>query len=149
MKNQPNEMVTLEWLLPLFDQQLSLVSEDWQLDTYPDFKRIGRDYHEISGALIMANLPQLATLATKLSLLAYSKSDGTLLTAQYFRVGRFAHQLLQYELTQYVHTGSYRSALIDRTINKLIHLLPQQDVATDNNLSLKDTLADDDYNFST
>ncbi|MEN2750106.1 Hpt domain-containing protein [Psychrobacter sp. FBL11] len=149
MKNQPNEMVTLEWLLPLFDQQLSLVSEDWQLDTYPDFKRIGRDYHEISGALIMANLPQLATLATKLSLLAYSKSDGTLLTAQYFRVGRFAHQLLQYELTQYVHTGSYRSALIDRTVDKLIHLLPQQDVATDNNLSLKDTLADDDHNFST
>ena len=147
MKNQPNEMVTLEWLLPLFDQQLSLVSEDWQLDTYPDFKRIGRHYHEISGALIMANLPQLATLAAKLSLLAYGKSSGTLLNAQYFRVGRFAHQLLQYELTQYVQTGSYRSALIDRTIDKLTHLLPQQNTIIDNSLSPKSISVDDKHHF--
>ncbi|WP_299186949.1 Hpt domain-containing protein [uncultured Psychrobacter sp.] len=147
MKNQPNEMVTLEWLLPLFEQQLSLVAKDWQLDTYPDFKRIGRHYHEISGALIMANLPQLATLAAKLSLLAYDTSSGTLLNAQYFRVGRFAHQLLQYELTQYVQTGSYRSALIDRTIDKLTHLLPQQNIAADNSLSLNSISADDNHSF--
>ncbi|OLF38941.1 MULTISPECIES: Hpt domain-containing protein [unclassified Psychrobacter] len=149
MKNQPNEMVTLEWLLPLFDQQLSLVAEDWQLDTYPDFKRIGRHYHEISGALIMANLPQLATLAARLSLLAYGTSSGTLLNAQYFRVGQFAHQLLQYELTQYVQTGSYRSALIDRTINKLTHLLPKQNIAADNSLPLNSISADDNHHFLT
>ncbi len=37
MKNQPNEMVRLEWLLPLFDQQLSIMSDGWQLDAHPDF----------------------------------------------------------------------------------------------------------------
>ena len=31
MKNQPNDMVTFEWLLPLFNQQLSQVADGGQL----------------------------------------------------------------------------------------------------------------------
>ena len=141
MKNQPNEMVTLEWLLPLFDQQLSEVSEDWQLDTYPDFERIGQHYHELSGALTMANLPQLATLSARLNLFVSSISNGTLLNVQQHRIGQFAHQLLRYELAQYVQTGSYRSALIDRTIDKLTQMLPQTHVPAEDSVTLKSTSA--------
>ena len=137
MKNQTNEMVTLEWLLPLFDQQISQVSEDWQLDTYPDFERIGQRYHELSGALTMANLPRLATLAKKLGLLSSSTSSGTLLNANRYRMGQFGYQLLQYELGQYVQTGRYRSALIDKTIDKLTQMLPQTNTAKDNGIASK------------
>ena len=69
MKNQPNDMVTLEWLLPLFNQQLSQVADGWQLDVgYADNERMAQHYHEIGGALTMINLPSLASLANKLSL---------------------------------------------------------------------------------
>lgn len=123
MKNQPNEMVTLEWLLPLFDQQLSQVHDGWQADkNLPD--HMGSYYHNISGALTMVNLPQLAMIASKLSLLAILDSSKTLDTKQR-RIGQFAHKLLHRELTQYAHTGTYRCALIDKTINKLSQKLSQ------------------------
>ena len=31
MKNQPNDMVTFEWLLPLFYHQVSQVADGWQI----------------------------------------------------------------------------------------------------------------------
>lgn len=71
MKNQPNEMVTLEWLLPLFNQQLSQLSDGWQVGVdSADVDCMTPHYHQISGALVMANLPLFATIADKLSLLA-------------------------------------------------------------------------------
>ena len=71
MKNQPNDMVTLEWLLPLFNQQLTQVADGWQLETArTNDEQMAQYYHEIAGALIMINLPALASLANKLSLLA-------------------------------------------------------------------------------
>ena len=64
MKNQPNDMVTLEWLLPLFNQQLSQIANGWQLEAvHANDKRTAQSYHEIAGALIMINLPTLASLA--------------------------------------------------------------------------------------
>lgn len=70
MKNQPNDMVTFEWLLPLFNQQLSQVADGWQLgEKSADYEEIAKSYHQIGGALTMINLPALASLANKLSLL--------------------------------------------------------------------------------
>ena len=67
MKNQPNDIVTLEWLLPLFNQQLSQVSDGWQLDADPiNYEHMVVPYHQLGGALIMSNLPALADLAYKL-----------------------------------------------------------------------------------
>ncbi len=130
MKNQPNEMVTLEWLLPLFEQQLSKVADGWHIDTYADYEQIKQHYHQLSGTLTMANLHRLATLANKLSLLAEVVSQGTL-SADQCRMGLFAHQLLQYELSQYVQTGSYHSALLNKTINGLTKALPQINPGSD------------------
>ena len=63
MKNQPNDMVTLEWLLPLFDQQLSQIADGWQLgEKNADYERMAQSYHQIGGALTMINLPILANL---------------------------------------------------------------------------------------
>lgn len=143
MKNQSNEMLTLEWLLPLFNQQLLQVSDGWQLDSYPDFEFIRQHYHDLSGALTMANLPHLSMLANRLSLLAITASSDTLLKANHYREGQFAHQLLQHELTQYAHTGSYRRALIDRTINNLTQILSQISAVKDYGIISKDTSAID------
>ncbi|WP_201616291.1 Hpt domain-containing protein [Psychrobacter urativorans] len=141
MKNQPNEMVTLEWLLPLFNQQLSQLSDGWQVDADTvdpedatnfknttnlknpiSFEVMEHDYHQLSGALIMANLPRLAELAAKLSLLAEIGYQDVLNDEQY-KKARFAHQLLQYELTQYVQIGSYRGSLIIKTIEVLARII--------------------------
>ncbi|ALF59415.1 Hpt domain-containing protein [Psychrobacter urativorans] len=133
MKNQPNEMVTLEWLLPLFNEQLSQLSDGWQKDADPvdseaiDFEVIGfaammREYHQLSSTLVMVNLPRLADLAAKLSLLA-EVGNHNALSAEQCRKARFAHQLLQYELTQYVQTGSYRGSLLVKTSEILTQIV--------------------------
>ena len=71
MKNQPNDIVTLEWLLPLFNQQLSQISDGWQLDAdSTDYEQMVQHYHQVGGALTMIRLNLLADLANKLSLLA-------------------------------------------------------------------------------
>lgn len=125
MKNQPNEMVTLEWLLPLFNQQLSQLSDGWQVGVdSADVDCMTPHYHQISGALVMANLPLFATIADKLSLLA-GVSYRDRLSAEQRRKAQFAHQLLQHELTQYVQIGSYRGSLIDKTVANLTQILAQ------------------------
>ena len=134
MKNQPNEMVRLEWLLPLFDQQLSIMSDGWQLDAHPDFELMAQYYHETSGALTMVDLPHLATLAAKLAQFAKTFSRETL-DAEHSRLAQFAHQLLQYELTQYVQTGAYRIVLLDKVIQQLSRALVQKNVAVDDSVA--------------
>ena len=142
MKNQPNEILSLEWLLPLFDQQLSQVSDGWQMDFHPDFELIGRHYHELSGALTMVNLYRLALMANRLSLLASSVSNGMVLKTNHYRIAQFAHQLLQYELKQYAQTGSYRSVLIERTIDKLSQILLQTVAEIDDSTNTENNAPD-------
>ena len=138
MKNQPNEMVTLEWLLPLFNEQLSQLSDGWQKNADPvdfeaiDFEAIDseaigfeamvREYHQLSSTLVMVNLPRLADLAAKLSVLA-DAGDHAALSDEQCRKAQFAHQLLQYELTQYVQTGSYRGSLLVKTSEILTQIV--------------------------
>ncbi len=128
MNNQPNQMVTLEWLLPIFNQQLSQMSDGWQADaTATDFAGMVQPYHQIRGALIIANLPILGRFAAQLGLLATAPHEA--LDTVQRRQGLFAHQLLQRELTQYVQTGHYHRALLDKTFVELNELLSQLGVS--------------------
>ena len=140
MKNQPNDMVTLEWLLPLFNQQLSQVSDGWQLDADSNnYEQMVQHYHQVGGALTMINLPLLSNLATKLSLLAGAGSkDG--FTPDDRRIGQFSHRLLQRELTQYMRTSSHHTALISRAADDLTQSLSRLGIATDH-LSAQSTIA--------
>ena len=143
MKNQPNDMVTLEWLLPLFNQQLSQVADGWQLDVEHAYEQMmAQHYHEIGGALTLINLPSLASLANKLSLLAGANTSGALnsddnsnvsatLAAEKLRIGQVAHRLLQRELSYYARTGSQHSALINKTLTELMQVLAQFGIVTD------------------
>ena len=131
MKNQINKMVTLEWLLPLLNQQLSQVSDSWKVSVEePNHEQMAEGYHKVRGALIIVELPLLANLAAKLSLLAGIGGNADL-DDRCYRIGRLAHQLLQFELTQYVQTGSYHTALISRADVELTTVLAQMDISTD------------------
>lgn len=135
MKNQPNNIVTLEWLLPLFNQQLSQISAGWQSGT-DDISQdqIVECYHQVSGALIMARLPLLGNLASHLGWLAQSIShDG--ISTYHSRIGHFSHELLQRELNQYSQTGSYHSDLIQKTVEGLAQALSKLGVTTNLPLS--------------
>ena len=140
MKNQPNDMVTLEWLLPLFNQQLSQIANGWQLEAvHANDKRTAQSYHEIAGALIMINLPTLASLANKLSLLAEvtvfegldNDSLYTDLPAERVRIGQIAHRVLQRELERYVRTGRYHAVLMNKTLTDLAQFLSQFGIVTE------------------
>lgn len=139
MKNQPNEMVTLEWLLPLLNQQLSQVADGWQVgSSSPDYEHMAPHYHQVSGALIMINLPLLASLSTKLSLLAgvgssekLSTNISTDISADHCRTAEFSHQLLQHELAQYVRTGTYQTALVSKVTDELTQTLSQLGLSTE------------------
>ena len=129
MKNQPNDIVTLEWLLPLFNQQLSQVSDEWQIGVSSvDSEPLISQYHQISGALTMVNLPFLASIAKKLSLLA-ALTNHKDFSIKERRVGQFSHRLLQRELNQYARTGLCHIDLIDRVNAELDQVLLQNDVA--------------------
>lgn len=130
MKNQPNDMVTLEWLLPLFDQQLSQIADGWQLgEKNADYEQMAQSYHQIGGALTMINLPILANLAIKLSLLAGAEIDN--FGADASRIGQVGHRLLTRELVYYARTSNFHSALINKTSAELTQVLARYDIATD------------------
>ena len=119
MKNQPNDMVTIEWLLPLFNEQLTQFANCWQTDVDEAvFTRLQEHYRQLSGALIMANLPRLGALANQLSGLTAAGIRQPL-NRQEQLMGQFSHQLLYYELLEGARTGSYRGALLAKTIEVL------------------------------
>ena len=136
MKNQPNDIVTLEWLLPLFNQQLSQVFNGWQLDNgNTDSEQMVQSYHQVSGALTMIRLPLLADLANKLSsLVEASDHDGISVSNR--RIGQFAHRLLQCELNQYLRTSSYNTMLINNAANDLDQALSALGVVIEPSVSL-------------
>ncbi|MGP4716247.1 Hpt domain-containing protein [Psychrobacter sp. T6-6] len=143
MKNQPNDIVTLEWLLPLFDQQLSQISDGWQLEAdIASYEQMISYYHQISGALIMVRLPLLAGLANKLGLLA-SLGDDDSFSSKDCRIGQFSHKLLQRELNYYTRTGNYHVAVIDKAAYELTQVLSQRGIATE--LIVDDTDAQHEY----
>lgn len=139
MKNQPNDIVTLEWLLPLFNQQLSQISDGWQLDAdSTDYDQMVQHYHQVGGALTMIRLDLLADLANKLSLLAEVDSRDRI-SANDRRIGQFSHRLLQRGLNQYARTGNHHTTLIDNAADKLTQALSKLGIATDTSARLSNT----------
>jgi chemosensory pili system protein ChpA (sensor histidine kinase/response regulator) len=131
MKNQPNDIVTFQWLLPLFNQQLTQMSDGWQLgESSIDHEQLTSSYHQISGALIILKLPLLAGVASKLSQLAGLQSCDDF-SIKERRIGQFSHRLLQREINQYARTGIYHRGLISRAIDELTQALSQRDIETD------------------
>ncbi|MDN3502477.1 Hpt domain-containing protein [Psychrobacter sp. 5A.1] len=138
MKNQPNDIVTLEWLLPLFNQQLSQVSAGWQLgESSIDHEQLTARYHQISGALVMINLPLLAGIAGKLSqLVGLENLDDFSIKER--RIGQFSHRLLQREINQYARIGSYHTDLINRATDELTQALSERGIAADLTTNVSD-----------
>lgn len=126
MKNQSNKIVILEWLLPLLDQQLAQVSDDWQLDGTSSHKLLSAQYQQITGVLTMANLPRLSSLAMELSQLA-DQAEHEPLSSRQKCLAQFAQQRLRDEFIHYVQTGVYRYKLIDSTISELQKIMSQTD----------------------
>ena len=145
MKNQPNDIVTLEWLLPLFNQQLSQVADGWQLGAdSTNYEQMIQPYHEIGGALTMIRLPLLAKLANKLSLLAKAGSrDG--ISVYHHHIGQFSHGLLQRELNQYARTGSHHIALTCKAADELAHALSKLGIVTASPMRLSDNQDENSY----
>lgn len=130
MNTQSNKIVMLEWLLPLLDQQLSQVSDNWQHDSdlKGDLKSnaIPETYKQIAQVLLIADLPRLSLLASKLSQLSKASKisyEQSKRSERSERLGTFAHNLLKNELIFFVQTGSYRRVLIDSTIAELTQML--------------------------
>lgn len=148
MKNQPNDIVTLEWLLPLFNQQLSQISEGWQLGAdRTNAEQMVQNYHQVGGALTMIRLPLLASLANKLSLLAEAsnRTSSHNSNSTHRRIGQLSHELLQRELNQYAHTSSYRTAFVSNATNKLTQALAKLGIETDSPASLIDHQGEHSY----
>ena len=138
MKNQPNDIVTFEWLLPLFNQQLSQVTDGWQLgESSIDYEQLTSSYHQISGALTILNLPLLASIASKLSQLAEVEGYDEFSTEER-RIGRFSHRLLKREINQYARTGIYHIALISRAVDELAQVLSQRGIETEALINVSD-----------
>ena len=139
MKNQPNDIVTLEWLLPLFNQQLSQVSDGWQLGAdATNYEQRVEHYRQVSGALTMIRLPLLAKIAKHLSLLAEASRHDEL-TSECRRIAQLSHGILQRELNQYAHTGSYHNAVVNKTLEELTKALSMQGIETDSATDFADS----------
>ncbi|MBH0065855.1 Hpt domain-containing protein [Psychrobacter sp. SZ93C1] len=131
MKNQPNDIVTLEWLLPLLNQQLLQIADGWQLgNKSTDYKQMVQNYHQVGGALTMIRLPLLAGLANKLSLLVEASGHDSI-SINNSHIGQFTHRLLERELNQYVRTTSHNTTLINNAANDLTQALSELGIATE------------------
>ncbi|MCG3842593.1 Hpt domain-containing protein [Psychrobacter sp. Ps1] len=138
MKNQPNDIVTFQWLLPLFNQQLTQISDGWQLgESSIDHEQLISSYHQVSGALIILKHPLLANVASKLSQLAGLRNYDDF-SVKERRIGQFSHRLLQREINQYACTGIYHIGLISRAVDELTQALSQRDIETDILVNISD-----------
>ncbi|WP_201579151.1 Hpt domain-containing protein [Psychrobacter sp. Pi2-52] len=138
MKNQPNDIVTFQWLLPLFNQQLTQISDGWQLgESSIDHEQLISSYHQVSGALIILKLPLLANVASKLSQLVELQSCDDF-SIKERRIGQFSHRLLQREINQYARTGIYHIGLINRAVDELTQALSQRDIETNFLVNISD-----------
>lgn len=120
MNTQSNKIVMLEWLLPLLNQQLSQLSDNGQYHSDLTASAAAESYKQVANVLLIADLPRLSLLASKLSQLAKLPK---IPNEHQQRLGEFAHDLLKNELIFFVQTGSYRRLLLDSTITELTQLL--------------------------
>ena len=130
MSSKPSNFVTLDWLMPLFNEQLSQLNVLWQLleqgQTDVDLTCMVEDYHQLSGAIKMANLGSFSQLAKSLSHLCQYLLD-TMPADEISYLGHsglFASEILQNELNYYALTGDMRPQLIQKSTEEIQQLLP-------------------------
>ena len=131
MISLPSNFVTIEWLIPLFNEELSHLQKSWDrlaqetsVDAWPDFADMTARYHELSGALQMAELPAFLPLTQNLELLSQQLiSDREIRNAAHSS-GAFANALLQGELNHYAITGDIRHQFLVQCNQKVVRLLP-------------------------
>ncbi|CAM4014740.1 Hpt domain-containing protein [Psychrobacter arenosus] len=131
MISLPSNFVTIEWLIPTFNEQLSYLQTSWDklaqdttADAWPDFADMTARYHELSGALQMAELPAFVPLTQTLELLSQQliSDRDTRNAAQHS--GAFANALLQGELNHYAVTGDIRQQFLVQCTQKVLRALP-------------------------
>ena len=133
MNTQSNKIVMLEWLLPLLNQQLSQLSDNGQYHSDLTASATVDSYQQVANVLLIADLPRLSLLASKLSQLAKLPKTSN---EHQQRLGEFAHNLLKNELIFFVQTGSYRRLLLDSTIAELNQVLTLKQSTLENEKSL-------------
>ncbi|WP_066800841.1 Hpt domain-containing protein [Moraxella oblonga] len=120
MNHEPNELVTLEWLIAPLNEQLNVLHGQTD-DLLAKMSYIATEYQSISGVLTMANLPKFADLAKlihSLALYVDSAKDTELLTEVLF-----ASKLLQHEINHYAITDLERHEVLDWRICQLVDIL--------------------------
>ncbi len=131
MSIQHNELPSLDWLMPTFEEYMTALTNQWQ--TYQDGKSnaisedMAQDYHQLSGAMTMANMPLFATLATGLSLLSQHINEARIDKSKALSIGFSAHKLLQVELNKCSLSGNYHKLLLITSIRRIAELLADDD----------------------
>ncbi len=131
MSIQHNELPSLDWLMPTFEEYMTALTNQWH--TYQNgkgsaiSKDMAQDYHQLSGAMTMANMPLFATLATGLSLLSQAINDTRIDKSKALSIGFSAHRLLQVELNKCSLSGSFHKLLLITSIRRIAELLADED----------------------
>ncbi len=146
MSIQHNDSLSLDWLMPIFEEYMDSLSEQWQ--DYRDGAvsaicvDMARDYHQLSGAMIVANLPLFADLTSRLSLLTLhvidccSRDKENVCTGTECDVDSLinlaynSHKLLWMELSKYAYSGSYHQQLLINSSEDIAQLLPENEFTT-------------------
>ncbi len=123
MNIQHSELASLDWLMPLFKEYMTALGNQWQIYQAGKSPIISRDmaknYHQLSGAMTMANMPLFASLATGLSILSQHIYDRGIEKSKLVSVGVNAHKLLQVELNKYALSGNYHKLLLISSIKRI------------------------------
>lgn len=133
MTAQLSNFATLNWLMPLCHSQLLRLKASWQTleqgeevsGAQIDFADMASTYHELYGALEIAEVSVLAKLAEVLSQVSEQMAADAL-APMTVPTAAFAHQTLQAELSQWVTTGTLRQQLVQQCRLALTRLLPLQ-----------------------
>lgn len=127
----PSNFVTIEWLIPIFNEQLSHLQVSWDklaqetaIEVWPDFADMSLRYHELRGALQMAELPAFIPLTHSLELLSQQIISDRDRRSAVQQSGAFANALLQGELNHYAVTGEIRHQFLEQCTQKLARTLP-------------------------
>ena len=122
MMNQPNTLVTTEWLLPLLEAQLSKLHSELIAEAQAPLTQIAQSYRELAGVMKVANLNPFADLAYCIEAIL-NAVNADQLPEIYSQKGLYASQLIGHELNNYVETGRCHEQLLINRYNYLTQVL--------------------------
>lgn len=144
MDNQCNDLISLDWLMPLFDEELMALHWQWQeyqtsVGSFPD---VSKSYHQLANVMEISNLTGFSYLATALSDLAeYGRQQQwsidnelsgsneqqlnlTQLLLVLSQKSKTANELLLHELNNYCIKGNFQRQLIWAITFDIYKILP-------------------------